>query len=108
MIVLFFFLQFFLLHFQQVLQSSAFFGGNMTDVLNESRIITRVAMEELNFDAMKLDSTYQMSIRGMKKKQKIVELVGNEGERIGGRRKVQSFLTGSLLLKRFFIELFKN
>lgn len=88
--------------------ANVFFGGNMTDVLNESRIITRAAMEELNFDAMKLDSTYQMSIRGMKKKQKIVELVGNEGERIGGKRKVQSFLTGSLLLKRFFIELFKK
>jgi len=85
--------------------ANVFFGGNMTDVLNESRIITRDAMKQLDFDAMTADSTYQMSIRGMKLKQKIFEIPGNEGERIGGKRKIHSFSTGCLLLKRFFIEL---
>jgi len=86
--------------------ANIFFHGHMTDVLNESRIITRKAMAELKFDAEQLDSTYQMSIRGMKKKQKIAEIVGNEGIRIGGKRKVRSFQTGCLLLQRFFKELF--
>lgn len=85
--------------------ANVFFHGRLSDVLNESRAITRKAFMELKFDAMQLDSTYQMTIRGMKKKQKIVEIVGNEGARIGGKRKVHSFFTGCLLLKRFFKEL---
>ena len=63
-------------------------------------------MAELKFDAVTQDSTYQMSIRGMKKKQKIAEVVGNEGKRIGGKRKIRTFQTGCLLLQRFFKELF--
>ena len=50
--------------------ANLFFNGNLTDALNESRIITRAAFNELKFDAMQLDSTYQMSIRGLKKKQR--------------------------------------
>ena len=38
----------------------------------------------------------------------MTEIVGNEGARIGGERKIQSFGTGCVLLKRFFIELFKK
>ena len=45
--------------------------GNLTDALNESRAITRKAMSELEFDALGLDSTFQMTIRGLKLKQKI-------------------------------------
>ena len=80
------------------------FNGNMTDTLNESRSITRKAFEELKFDAMQLDSTFQMSIRGMKRKQKIVEIVGNEGNRIGGERKMKPIPTGCRLIKRILIE----
>ncbi len=82
-----------------------FFRGNLTDSLNESRIITREAMKELNFDALGLDSTLQMSIRGLKKKQKIAEIIGNEGKRIGGERKISSFGTGVLLMKRIIKEI---
>lgn len=85
-----------------------FFGGKLTDVLNESRIITRKAMMELDFDALSFDSTLQMTIRGLKKKQKIVNIVGNEGARIGGKRKIQSFHTGCLLVKRLIIEFFER
>jgi hypothetical protein len=46
-----------------------------------------------------------MSIRGLKKRQKIFEIVGNEGKRIGGKRKVQTFQTGCLLVKRIVKEL---
>jgi len=84
------------------------FNGNMTDTLNESRCITRKAFEELKFDAMQLDSTFQMSIRGMKKKQRIVEIVGNEGRRIGGKRKMKPFQTGCRLVKRILMEWVRN
>ena len=88
--------------------ANVIFNGNMTDTLNESRSITRKAFEELKFDAMQLDSTFQMSIRGMKRKQKIVEIVGNEGRRIGGKRKMKPFQTGCRLIKRILIEWIKN
>ena len=84
------------------------FNGSMTDTLNESRSITRKAFEELKFDAMQLDSTFQMSIRGMKRKQKMIEIVGNEGRRIGGKRKMKPFQTGCRLVKRILVEWVKN
>lgn len=85
--------------------ASKFFNGNLTDTLNEYRIITRKAFNELNFDALYTDSTFQMSIRGMKKKQKMYEMIGNEGARIGGKRKMQPFQTGCRLCKRLLVEL---
>ena len=88
--------------------ANLFFKGNLSDTLNESRVITRAAFNELKFDAMQLDSTYQMSIRGLKKKQKIVEIVGNEGRRIGGERKMKRIQTGLRLFKRLLIEIFHN
>ncbi len=83
--------------------ANLFFKGNFSDMLNESRIITRKAFDEIKFDAMQLDSTYQMSIRGLKKKQKIFEIEGNEGRRIGGQRKMKRIQTGSRLIKRLII-----
>ena len=80
------------------------FGGNLTDTLNESRIITRKAFMELNFDAFDMTSTQQMSIRGLKRKQKITEIVGNEGERIGGTRKMRPFYVGKLLSEQIIKE----
>ena len=87
--------------------ANLFFGGNLTDALNESRIITRKAFSELKFDAMQLDSTYQMTIRGLKLNQKYYEIIGNEGVRIGGKRKMQPFPTGCLLIKRLILEIIK-
>ena len=76
---------------------NVFFGGHWTDTLNESRIISRSAFTELNYDAMGMSSTQQMSIRGLKRKQKICEIIGNEGERIGGKRKMRPLSTGASL-----------
>ena len=73
---------------------NCFFGGHWTDSLNESRIISKKAFAELNFDAMDLSSTQQMSIRGLKRGQKICEIIGNEGERVGGTRKMKPLGTG--------------
>ena len=77
--------------------ANVFFGGHWTDTLNESRIISRNAFNTLNFDAMGMSSTQQMSIRGLKRKQKICEIIGNEGERIGGKRKMRPLSTGAEL-----------
>ena len=51
-------------------------------------------MNEINLDALKMDSTTQMSIRGLKTGQKIEEIEGNEGERIGGERKMSPIDVG--------------
>jgi glycosyltransferase involved in cell wall biosynthesis len=88
--------------------ANLFFKGNLSDMLNESRIITRKAFDEIEFDAMQLDSTYQMSIRGLKMKQRIFEIEGNEGRRIGGQRKMKRIQTGFRLLKRLIIEIYHN
>ena len=42
--------------------TNLFFGGDLTDVLNGSRLITRKAMTEIKFDAIGLDLTLQMTI----------------------------------------------
>ena len=76
---------------------NVFFGGLWTDSLNESRIISRNAFNELRFDAMGMSSTQQMSIRGLKRRQKICEIIGNEGKRIGGKRKMRPISTGASL-----------
>ena len=64
------------------------FGGHLTDTLSSSRAITRNAWNEIKFNAFKTDSTYQICIRAMKKKQKMLEIDGNEPARIGSERKM--------------------
>ena len=83
---------------------NVFFGGHWTDTLNEIRIITRKAFLELDFDAYQMASTQQMSIRGLKKRQKILELVGNEGERIGGKKKMRPLHVGYDLSRQILRE----
>ena len=51
-----------------------------------------------------MGSTQLMSIRGLKKKQKICELVGNEGARIGGKRKMRPLHVGADLSKQILSE----
>ena len=77
--------------------TNVFFGGHFTDSLNESRAITRQAFIDLKFDAHGMNSTEQMSIRGIKKRQKIVEIVGNEGKRLGGKKKMKPMQVGANL-----------
>ncbi len=84
--------------------ANVFFGGHYTDTLNESRIITREAFLELKFDALKMDSTQQMSIRGVKLQQKICEIIGNEGARIGGKKKMRPLQVGASLSSQIIKE----
>ena len=81
------------------------FKGHLSDTMTDSRIITRDAFNELNFDALFTDSTLTMSIRGMKKKQRMTEIIGDQGRRIGGKRKMKPFKTGMVLIKRILKEL---
>jgi len=85
---------------------NVFFGGRWTDSINESRIITRKAFNELKFDSFKMGSTQQMSIRGLKLNQKICEIVGNEGVRIGGKRKMAPLQAGADLSLQILTEFF--
>ena len=75
--------------------TNIFFGGHFTDTLNESRAITRQAFADLKFSAFRMNSTQQMSIRGLKKRQKIFEISGNEGERLGGKKKMNAVPVGA-------------
>ena len=83
---------------------NVFFGGRLTDALNLSRIITRKSMLQLKFDAGGLDSTTQMSIRALKQKHKIIAISGNEGKRIGGKRKMEPIPVGLDLTKLIILE----
>ena len=76
---------------------NCFFGGHWTDMLNGNRIISRKAFNELKYDAMGMDTTQQMSVRGLTRRQKICEIIGNEGKRIGGKRKMRPLSTGASL-----------
>ena len=81
-----------------------FFGGRLTDALKLSRIITRKSMLRLKFDAEGLDSTTQMSIRALKQKHRIIAISGNEGKRIGGKRKMEPLPVGWDLTKLIILE----
>lgn len=86
--------------------TNCFFGGHWTDTLNESRIISRKAMMEIkeHMEKAKMSSTQQMSIRGLKRKQKICEIQGNERVRIGGTRKMKPLQVGVSLSSQIINE----
>ena len=86
--------------------ANLFFGGHFTDTLSSSRAITKKAWKEIKLDEFGLSSVYQMSIRGLKKKQKIIELDANEPPRVGGKRKMHRIPTGLELSFRLIKELF--
>jgi len=83
---------------------NVFFGGHFTDVESSSRMITKKAWADIKLDAVKMDSVQQMCIRGMKKKQKFLEIIGNEGERVGGKRKMKRIPTAICLSKQILKE----
>ena len=82
------------------------FRGQFTDTLSSSRAFTRKAWNEIKLDAFGLDSVLQMSIRGLIKNQKIIEIIGNERARVGGERKMHRIPTATRLTARIIRELF--
>ena len=77
--------------------TNIFFGGKLTDSLNCSRLFTRKAILEINLSELSLCAVEQISARGLKRKQRIYEIVGNERARGGGERKMHRIPTGSTL-----------
>ena len=81
------------------------FGGKSTDTLSSSRLFTRKAILEIKLNELSLCAVEQISARGMKRKQRFYEIVGNERARIGGEKKMQRISTGitliSLIIKEF-------
>tara|TARA_Y100001936_G_scaffold225417_1_gene243885 strand:+ start:29447 stop:30118 length:672 start_codon:yes stop_codon:yes gene_type:complete len=86
--------------------ANIFYGGKLVDTLSSSRAITRKAWNEIRLDDFDMTLVYQMSIRGLIKKQKIVDIDGNEPARIGGKRKMYRIPTGLKLCSLLFRELF--
>lgn len=69
-------------------------GKYITDTINGYRAITKSAFKKLKLDTQGYVVEYQMSIRAMRLKLKVVEIPTIEGERIGGESKARSIPTG--------------
>ena len=74
------------------------FGGKLTDALTSSRLFTRKALLEIALDELSLCAVEQITIRGLKRKQRFYEIIGNERARIGGERKMRRVPTGAALV----------
>ena len=74
------------------------FGGKFTDALTSSRLFTRKALLEIALDELSLCAVEQITIRGLKRKQRFYEIIGNERARIGGERKMRRVPTGTALV----------
>ena len=85
---------------------NVFYGGHFTDTLSSSRAITRKAWNEIKLDDFDMTLVYQMSIRGLIKKQKIADIDGNEPARVGGKRKMHRIPTAIKLTTRIIREFF--
>jgi len=83
-------------------------GPFITDSINGYRAITKQATQVLSLDAFDYTIEYQMTIRALKNKLKIVEFPTVEGQRVAGETGAQSIPTGIRFIKRFFKELFNK
>jgi glycosyltransferase involved in cell wall biosynthesis len=86
--------------------ANAIYGGHLVDTLSSSRAITRKAWNEIKLDDFDMTLVYQMSIRGLIKKQKIADIDGNEPARVGGKRKMRRIPTAIKLTSQLISEFF--
>ena len=77
----------------------------ITDSINGFRGVSLNAIKKINITADDFTIEYQMTIRAMKKKLKIIEFPTTEFKRISGKTKAKSIPTGLRFIKRFFQEL---
>ena len=79
--------------------ANIFFEGYLTDSLNGSRMISRKALNEINFhdNGRNFAGVIQMTARSLKLRHKICNLDGNERKRVGGVRKMRPFQVGATL-----------
>ena len=79
-------------------------GPYISDSINGFRAITRSTAKELALDALDYTIEYQMTIRSLKKRKRIVEFPTAEGERIAGETGAPSIPTGIRFVKRLWTE----
>jgi glycosyltransferase involved in cell wall biosynthesis len=80
----------------------------VTDTINGFRGITRSAFLRLAPESMGYTIEYELTIRAMKARMRILEIPTIEGERIAGETKAPSFRTGLVFLRFFIKELFRK
>jgi glycosyltransferase involved in cell wall biosynthesis len=80
-------------------------GPYITDSINGFRAITREAAERLQLDALDYTIEYQMTMRALKNRLKVVEFPTVEGQRVAGDTGAPSIPTGIRFLKRLWTEL---
>jgi glycosyltransferase involved in cell wall biosynthesis len=80
-------------------------GAYITDSINGYRAITRAAARKLELDALDYTIEYQMTMRALKNRLKVVEFPTIEGQRIAGESGAPSIPTGIRFLKRLKLEL---
>lgn len=83
-------------------------GGNVTDSINGFRAIKKSVLESLNIDQAGFSVEFQMTIRALKSKLKIVEMPTIEGQRIGGQSTAYAIPTGFKVLGVLLRELFRK
>lgn len=83
-------------------------GGNLSDTINGFRAVKRAKIIEMNLEPRGFDIEFQMSIRGLKLKHRMIEIPTIEGDRIGGKSTAFAISTGWLILKRLIKEFFSG
>lgn len=79
-------------------------GPFITDSINGFRAITRAAADQLQLDALDYTIEYQMTIRALKHRMRIVEFPTREGERVAGDTGAPSLPTGARFIRRLWTE----
>ena len=80
-------------------------GPYISDSINGFRAITRTAAQTLKLDAVDYTIEYQMTMRALRHKLKVVEFPTVEGQRVAGDTGAPSIPTGIRFLKRLWTEL---
>lgn len=80
-------------------------GTFVTDSINGYRAITKQAASKLRLNALDYTIEYQMTIRALRHKLKVVEFPTKEGHRIAGETGAPSLPTGLRFIKRLFKEM---
>lgn len=87
------------------LLANLFWHGKVTDSINGYRGIKRSAFARMDPSASSFNIEYQLTIRALKRKLKIVEIPTIEGNRIGGQSTAKSIPTGLLMLRTIWREI---
>jgi glycosyltransferase involved in cell wall biosynthesis len=81
-------------------------GAYVTDTINGFRGVRRAAFEALGLHSMGYTIEFEMTIRALKRRMRIVEIPTREDARIGGETKAPSLRTGLVFVRLLLSELF--